>query len=46
MFDVKGIPLDAHKHQLYGNHDIHLLINRFRVNGTFAEQVLKVQNDY
>ena len=46
IFDVKEIPLDAHKRQLYGNHDLQLLISRFRVTGTSAEQVLKVQNDY
>ena len=46
IFDVKEIPLDAYKRQLYGNHNLQLLISRFLVTGTSAEQVLKVQNDY
>ena len=45
-FDIKEIPLGAHKRQLYGNYDLQLLISRFCVTSTSAEQVLKVQNDY
>ena len=44
IFDIEEISLDAHQLRLYGNHDLQLLINRFRV--TSAERIVKVENDY
>jgi len=44
IFEAKEIPLDANQRQLYGNHDLKLLITRFNV--VSAEQTLKVVNDH
>jgi len=41
IFDAKEIPLDAKKRQLYGNHDLKLLVTRFNV--VSAEQTLKAK---
>ena len=44
IFDAKEIPLDADQCQLYGNHDLKLLITKFNVIS--AEQILKAVNNY
>ena len=44
IFHIKEISLDAHQRRLYDNHDLQLLINRFRVIS--AERIVKVENDY
>jgi len=44
IFDAKEIPLDASQRQLYGNHDVKLLITMFNV--VSGEQTLQTIDDY
>ena len=44
IFDAEETSLDADQNQLYGNHDLKLLIKR--VNVVSGKQTLKVVNDY